>query len=143
MDPERYGQLLAEVRPGLIDSPEEHERLLSAAEQIMDKGEGISPEEEKLLALLVFLIETFEAEVQGAGDEDDDDDGVFEPAPPHETLRRLMEGRGLDIADVADIFGNPHHARDAVSGRRPISGGQAKQLAKFFRVPVKLFKPQG
>jgi HTH-type transcriptional regulator/antitoxin HigA len=137
IDPQRYGELLARAQPGMIETPEEHDRLLDVAEQLMDKGETISPEEEKLLALLVLLIEQFEGEV----DEEDHEDapGPAEPAGPHETLRRLLDARGLDVSDIADIFGNPANARDAVEGRRPITRGQAKQLSKYFRVPAKLF----
>jgi len=36
VDQERYGRLLAEFRPGVIESPEEHERLLGIAEQLLD-----------------------------------------------------------------------------------------------------------
>ncbi|HET8550828.1 MAG TPA: hypothetical protein VFL57_22625 [Bryobacteraceae bacterium] len=139
-DPQRYAELLAEVRPGIIDSPEEHDRLLGIAEQLMDKAENVSPEEEKLLALLVLLIEQFEGEVE---EEDDDSDApdTVEPAAPHETLQRLLEARGLELADIADVFGNPVYAREAIAGRRPITRGQAKQLSKYFQVPAKLFAP--
>ena len=137
MDPQRYAELLAQAQPGIIESPEEHDRLLDVAEQLMDKGETISPEEEKLLALLVLLIEQFEGEVEE--EDDEDGPGPVEPPSPHETLRRLLEARGLELADVADIFGNPANAREAVEGRRPITRGQAKQLSKYFQVPAKLF----
>ena len=138
VDAERYGQLLAESRPGLIESPEEHDRLLGIAEQFMDKGENISPEEEKLLALLVFLIEQFEGEVEEENGEDAEPEPL-ETAAPNETLRRLLESRGLELADVADVFGNPANAREALNGRRPITRGQAKQLSRYFQVPARIF----
>jgi HTH-type transcriptional regulator / antitoxin HigA len=138
VDPQRYAELLAQARPGIIESPEEHDRLLEIAEQLMDRGETISAEEEKLLALLVLLIEQFEGEFEEA-DEDGEDEVPAEPPEPHVTLRRLLEGRGLELADIADVFGNPANAREAIEGRRPITRGQAKQLSKYFRVPVKLF----
>jgi HTH-type transcriptional regulator/antitoxin HigA len=139
VDPQRYGQLLAETLPALVETPEEHDRLLGIAEQLMDKGEAISPEEEKLLALLVFLIEQFEAEVEEDDDETAAEPTQYETATPHETLRRLLEARGLELADIADVFGNPANAREAMEGRRPITRGQAKQLSKYFQVPAKIF----
>ena len=142
VNPDRYGQLLAVVRPGIIETPEEHERLIAEAEKLVEKGDRLLPEEEKLLALLTLLIEAFEA---GFYDEEDDEDADenagsgHRPAEPHETLGRLVETRGLELSDLSDVFGNPHAAREAIAGRRPISRGQARQLSRFFQVPEKLF----
>jgi len=43
-----------------IMTEKENERMLALVEELMDKGEAISPEEEKLLKLLARLIEDFE-----------------------------------------------------------------------------------
>jgi len=134
---DRYAALLAETRPGLIDTPEEHERLLSAAERLMEKGDGLAPEEVKLLALLVFLIEAFEASIDQ--EDDDEPEEPAEPPQPFETLQRLLQARKLELSDVEHIFGNSHLAREVLKGKRPISRGQAKELARFFQVPAKLF----
>ncbi|HBY60492.1 MAG TPA: transcriptional regulator [Solibacterales bacterium] len=139
IDSDRYADLLARARPGIIEDGEEHDRLLGLAEELMEKGEELSAEEEKLLALLVFLIEAFESSIEE--DEDDEEDAAAPPPAPHETLQRMMQGRGLALEDVAAIFGNPHLAREAVEGRRAISKGQAKQLGRFFQMPPKLFLP--
>lgn len=138
MDEQRYAELLATHRPRLIETPEEHERLLTIAETLMEKGDQLSVEEEQLLALLVLLIEAFEAHVEDDEDEGQPDNSA--PPSPHETLGRLMQAGGLEVADISDIFGNPHIARDVLAGKKPISRAQAKQLAKFFRVPEKLFR---
>jgi HTH-type transcriptional regulator/antitoxin HigA len=136
MDNERYGQLLAETRPGIIDSPEEHERLLSIAERLMEKADKLTEEEERLLALIVFVVEAYEASTDA---EDDEGESSGQPARPHETLQRLMSTRGLELGDIADIFGNPHIAREVLAGTRPITRGQAKELGKFFQAPSKIF----
>ena len=142
VNPHRYGELLAAVRPGIIETPEEHERLIAEAEKLVEKSDRLEAEEEKLLALLTLLIEAYEV---GLYDENDDDEAEelngkgHRVAEPHETLGRLLESRGLQLADVADVFGNPQAAREALSGRLPISRGQAKQLSQYFQVPVKLF----
>ena len=144
-DTVRYGALLAELQPVVIESPEEHDHMLSLAEQLMEKGESLSTEEEKLLAMIVFLIEAFERsiELDEAGDEDDYEDdapGAIAPPSPHETLKRLMDRHTMEVGDIADIFGNPKLAQEALSGQRPITRGQAKALGKLFRVPDKLFQ---
>lgn len=134
-DSSKYGQLLAEVLPGMIESPEEHERLLTIAEGLMDKGEALSPEERKLLELLVLLIELFEREVEG----DEEEEAETEIPLPHETLKRLMESRGWEDLVLNDIFGNPRLVSEALAGKKAITKGQAKALGKLFRVPPKLF----
>jgi antitoxin component HigA of HigAB toxin-antitoxin module len=136
---ESYAMLLAAIRPGVIETPDEHERLLNEAEKLMEKGEGLAPEEEKLLALLVFLIEAFEA---GVDEEDEDEESAApsEPPKPFETLQRLIAARKLDVSDIEHFFGNAHLTREVLAGRRQISGDQAKELGKFFQVPPKLFR---
>ncbi len=141
MDEQRYSELLASTRPCVIDSPEEHERLLTAAEELMDKGAALAPEERKLLELLVLLIGVFEEEVTAAEENADDHDGadIVTTPQPHETLQRLMESRGWQRDVLVDIFGNPHLTSEVMAGRRLISKGQARALGKLFRVPEKLF----
>ena len=138
MDEKRYGELLAEHRPRLIETPDEHERLLTLAESLMEKGDDLSAEEEHLLALMVLLVEAYETH---ASEEDDEETESPQADPlPRDTLRRLMSSNGIELHDVADIFGNPHIAREVLDGQRPISRTQARHLAKFFRVPEKLFR---
>lgn len=134
-DEDRYGELLALYRPRLIESPEEHERLLTVAEALMEKGDDLTSEEEQLLALIVLLVEAFETHAL-----DEEEPSEPEESTPHQTLARLLQSNGMELTDIADIFGNPHLAQEVVEGRRPISRNQAKQLSKLFRVPDKLFR---
>lgn len=137
MDEQRYGDLLKEIRPRIIDNAEEHERLLSAAEALMEKGDTLSVEEHDALALLVLIIEAFES---NAAEEDGGEEEDEECPSPHLTLQRLMESRGLGVDDVSSVFGNPRLTHEVLEGRRSISRGQAKELGKLFHVPPKLFQ---
>src|SRR6266849_4034045 len=56
----RYRRLLSRTMPVVIETEEENERMLAVIEKLMDKGENVSPEEDKLLKLLVKLVEDFE-----------------------------------------------------------------------------------
>ena len=141
-----YAELLAGALPCVIETPEEHERLLTAAEHLMDKGDALSREERKLLEMLVLLIEVFEREVEESEAADPDEEADIQEetqtAPePHETLQRLLKARGWDSIVLNDIFGNPKLSGEVLNGRRPISKGQAKELGKLFQVPPKLFLP--
>jgi HTH-type transcriptional regulator / antitoxin HigA len=138
MDEARYGELLKEIRPRIIETPEEHERLLSVAESLMEKGDALSDEEREALGLVVLLIDSFESQLAEEIESEEEE----EIPEPHIALQRLMQNHGVELEDIAPIFGNPHLAREALDGRRPISRGQAKQLGKYFRVPEKLFREE-
>ncbi|MDQ6760117.1 MAG: transcriptional regulator [Acidobacteriota bacterium] len=105
----------------------------------MDRGAGLSGEERKLLELLVLLIHSFESQILEESEEDEAEDAETPLPQPHETLQRFMESRGWQNDVLTDVFGNPRLVGEVMAGRRPISKGQAKALAKLFRVPVKLF----
>ena len=60
-NPKIYGELLIQTLPGAIETEEANEQALGIVERLMDKGEeNISPEEGRLMSLLVRLIEDFE-----------------------------------------------------------------------------------
>jgi hypothetical protein len=62
-DDDKYGALLATVRPGVITNDTERERLTEVVNRLVTKGikeNRLSPEEEKLLVLLTRLIEDYE-----------------------------------------------------------------------------------
>ena len=58
---------------------------------------------------------------------------------PGDSLKALMEDRGLKHKDIWPVLGNKGTATEVLHGRRSISKAQAKRLAEFFRVPVDLF----
>jgi HTH-type transcriptional regulator/antitoxin HigA len=137
MDEQRYGALLAEARPRIIETSEEHDRMLALAESLMEKGDTLREEEQQLLALVVLLIEAYE--IHFANEDEDEQADTEAPPAPHVTLERLMFSHGLAVDDIAHVFGNPHVAREVLEGKRDISRRQAKELGKFFRVPTRLF----
>ena len=63
VDDYKYAALLGATRPGVITNDAELDRLTEKVNLLVTKGikaEHLSPEEEKLLALLVRLIEDYE-----------------------------------------------------------------------------------
>lgn len=63
LDESKYGTLLAATRPGVITDDDELERLTEEVKRLMTKGikqKRLAPEEEKILALLIKLIEDYE-----------------------------------------------------------------------------------
>ena len=122
-----YADLLAKSLPRPIRSDEELNRLTHMLLEL-DEREELSPEEEALAEVLTLLIEDYEAK--------------HHPLPyvsPNESLKALMDERGLKHKDIWPILGNKGAATEILNGRRSISKAQAKRLAEFFRVPVDLF----
>ena len=128
-DPHKYGSLLAQTLPAVIETEADNERMLEAVNQLMGQGEdGLAPEESKLLRLMVRLIEDFENTAY-----------QIEPGPPYLTLRRLMEARGVRQKDLLPVFGSDGIASEVCNGKRGISKSQAKKLAAYFGVAADLF----
>jgi HTH-type transcriptional regulator/antitoxin HigA len=128
INPQKYGKLLARVRPTVIRTEEENNRLLALVEQLMTKGDNLTPEEGELLRLLGKLIADFEVEFYH-----------LEDAEPHEVLKELMDARGLKQGDVGQLLGSKGRVSEVINGKRAISKAQAKALAEFFHVSAELF----
>ena len=128
IDSSRYKRLVSQAMPMVIETEEENERMLAVVEKLMDKGENLSPEEDKLLKLLARLIEDFEQR-------------YYRPkeAEPLEVLQHLMDARGLKQNHLWEVFGSKGIASEVLNGKRGISKSQAKALANYFHVPADLF----
>jgi len=128
INPQKYGRLLAKIRPAVIKTEVENDRMLALVEQLMAKGTDLTPEEGELLRLLGKLIADFEKESYHLND-----------AEPHEVLHELMAARGLKQGDLAPLLGSKGRVSEVINGKRSISKAQAKALADFFHVSVELF----
>jgi HTH-type transcriptional regulator/antitoxin HigA len=128
IDPVRYRRLVSRALPAVIETEEENLRMLAVVEKLMKKGENLSAEEEKLLKLLVRLIEDFEQE-------------YYHPkeAEPLEVLHHLMEARGIKPSQLWDVFGSKGITSEVLNGKRAISKTHARALANYFHVPADLF----
>jgi HTH-type transcriptional regulator / antitoxin HigA len=127
-----YAALLAEVRPKAIETEAENELYLAEVTKLMRLGETISPAQERLLKLLVNLIESFE-----------DKHYQLKSATPLEILTELMSQRGLKQKGLVSIFGSQGIASEVLNGKREISKAMAKALGEFFNVSPALFFDTG
>jgi HTH-type transcriptional regulator/antitoxin HigA len=122
-----YAKLLTKTLPRPIRTAAEHSRLTALLLEL-DQRENPSPEESALAEVLTLLIENYEERRY--------------PLPevsPRESLKALMDARGMKHKDIWPVLGNKGTATEILAGRRSISKAQAKRLAGFFRVPVDLF----
>ncbi|MCI0489049.1 MAG: transcriptional regulator [Blastocatellia bacterium] len=127
INPTRYAGLLAETMPGRITTEQENDRCLAIIAEMMDR-EKRSPEEDKLMDLLITLIEEFE-----------DRHYQLNASTPLSILQTLMENRGVAPKDLWEIFGSKGIASEVLNGKRSISKAQAKKLAEYFNVSAELF----
>jgi HTH-type transcriptional regulator / antitoxin HigA len=123
-----YAELLAATQPKAIETEEENEFYLAEVTKLMQLGETLSPAQERLLKLLVTLIESFEERHY-----------QLKPATPLEILTELVSDRGLKQKDLIPVFGSQGVASEVLNGKRGISKTQAKALGEFFKVSPTLF----
>lgn len=128
IDPVRYRRLLSRTMPVVIETEEENARMLAVVEKLMQKGEQLSLEEEKLLKLLARLIEDFEQRFYRPSE-----------ATPVEVLQHLMEARGIKQSQLWEVFGSKGIASEVLNGKRGISKTHARALANYFHVPADFF----
>ncbi len=129
IDRRKYGKLLAETLPAVIETTEQNERMLREVERLLDKGQDhLSPEEEVLFKLMTALIEDFEEQHY-----------QLRAATPVTILKELMAARDLRPKDLWEVFGSKSLTSEVLNGNRDISKSKAKALAEFFHVSAELF----
>jgi HTH-type transcriptional regulator / antitoxin HigA len=128
LDEHKYRELLDETLPVVIRTGQEHQRLLRAAAQLMEKPEpAITEEEGRLLEMLSMLIEEYEDRVH-----------PLPKAEPHKMLNHLLLEKQLKPSDLWAILPKSR-VSEILNGKRGISKAQARQLAGMLHVPVDLF----
>jgi HTH-type transcriptional regulator / antitoxin HigA len=125
---QEYAQLLTIVKPKVIETEAENEFYLAEVSKLMQLGENLSPAQERLLRLLVSLIENFE-----------DQHYQLTPATPLEILTELISEKELKQKDLMPVFGSQGIASEVLNGKRSISKAQAKALGEFLKVSPALF----
>ena len=123
-----YADLLVAVQPKVIETETENEFYLAEVTKLMRLGESISPAQERLLKLLVNLIESFEEKHY-----------QIKAATPLEILTQLVNDRGLKQKDLLPVFGSQGVTSEVLNGKRGISKAQAKSLGVFFKVSPSIF----
>jgi HTH-type transcriptional regulator/antitoxin HigA len=122
-----YGDLLVEIQPQVITNDVENEIALRNIERLLAIPKP-TVEEERILQLLLTLVEKYENEHYPMND-----------ASPLDILLHLMESNNLKQADLVNVIGSSGVVSEVVNGKRQISKNQAQTLGKFFNVDLKLF----
>ena len=125
-DTQSYGNFLVLYQPKSIATEAENDRAIALAEELEHRSDR-SLEEETLLDLLLTLIEKFEMD--------------HYPIPAGTTgsmLRHLIEAKDLQEKALLPFLGNEETIALVLNNGRSLELNEARQLAQFFRVDVKL-----
>ena len=122
-----YSQLVAEVTPKVIETEDEYEQFLMVAERLTFKQDQ-TPEESALYDLVTMLVETYESQHYS-----------IEKSSPAEVLEHIIESSGIEVADLAKIFGSIETLDRVLAGQELINTSQAEALADRFKLSPQIF----
>ena len=122
--PATYRQLLEDALPQIIETPEQYRDIHRRFSVLFDKRNSRTKDESRFMRLLGLLIQDYDRR------------NALPPADdsPAERLQFLMKTSGKMAADLVPVFGQKSHVSEALSGARPISADQARQLGKMFHL---------
>jgi HTH-type transcriptional regulator/antitoxin HigA len=122
-----YGTLLSEIKPEVVHDEAQNQIYIQRLEQLTSKT-MVSPAEEKLIQLLMVLVEEYENKHYPVS-----------AAAPLDVLRHLMEVHELRQKDLVDVFGAESTVSDVLKGKRDITKDQVRRLSKRFHVSPSVF----
>ncbi len=125
----KYGALFAHGVAHTITTDAENQAAIEEL-GVYSFAENSTPEEEAYCEVLTTLIEQYEKRYRL--------DVILDPV---ETLKLLMENRGLKQADLVPEIDSKSHVSEILSGARELSKGQIIKLSNFFRVSPEVFFP--
>lgn len=129
LDYSRYEALLTSIKPIVIKSEAEYDRLLSEFEPLFNKSmkDELTTEEEALFDLLATLLEKYEKETM-----------VQIKSDPIGMIKFLMEQQDKKVKDLY-VIAPKGRISEILNGKRGISLEMAKKFGDFFHVSPELF----
>ncbi len=125
----KYGALFAHGVARTIATDEENQAAIQELEAY-SFAENPTPEEEAYCDVLTTLIEQYEKRYR-----------LDITLDPVETLKLLMENRGLKQADLVPGIDSKSHVSEILSGTRELSKRHIIKLSNFFNVSPEAFFP--
>ncbi len=122
-----YAALLSEIKPEVIRDEKQNRAYIGRLEALSSK-KHLTSAEEKLMRLLLLLIEDFERNSDPVPD-----------ASPIDILRHLMEAHGLRQRDLTDVFGTESIVSEVLHGKRELTKEHIRRLSARFSVSPAVF----
>ena len=114
-------------RPEVIRDEKQNQDYIRRLEKLTSK-KSLNRAEEKLIELLVVLIDDFEAKHYPVPD-----------ASPVAIVRHLMEAHNLRQKDLLDVFGTESIASEVLHGKRELTRDHIRRLSARFGVSPAVF----
>ena len=108
-----------------IRTKRDYNEALKSVEGLMIARTG-TPEGD-MLDVLVTLIQAYEAK-----------NFPMLPPDPIESIKFVMEQRGLTVHDLTPVFGRTNRAYEVLSRRRPLSLAMIRKLHSDFGIPAEV-----
>jgi HTH-type transcriptional regulator/antitoxin HigA len=115
----RYEGDAVTIKP--IRSKRDYNEALKTVEGLM--GAKVGTVDGDMLDVLVTLIQAYEAKHH-----------PMLPPDPVESIKFVMEQRGLTIHDLTPVFGRPNRAYEVLSRKRPLSLAMIRKLHNDFGI---------
>ena len=125
----KYGALFAHGVAHTITTDAENRAAIKELE-VYSLAENPTPEEEAYCEVLATLIEQYEKRYR-----------LNITLNPIETLKLLIENRGLKQADLVPEIDSKSHVSEILNGTRELSKGHIMKLSNFFSVSPEVFFP--
>ena len=122
-----YAALLSEIRPEVVRDEKQNRSYIARLEALTSK-KSVTLAEEKLMRLLLLLVEDFERNSDPIPD-----------AGPIDVLRHLMEAHGLRQRDLTDVFGAESIVSEVLHGKRELTKAHIRRLSVRFSVSPAVF----
>ena len=122
-----YAALLSAIRPEVIRDEKQNRAYIGRLEVLSSK-KHLTSAEQKLMRLLLLLVEDFERNSDPVPD-----------AAPVDILRHLMEAHGLRQRDLTDVFGTESIVSEILHGKRDLTKEHIRRLSIRFSVSPAVF----
>jgi HTH-type transcriptional regulator/antitoxin HigA len=122
-----YAALLSAIRPEVIRDEKQNRAYIGRLEVLSSK-KHLTSAEQKLMRLLLLLVEDFERNSDPVPD-----------AGPIDVLRHLMEAHGLRQRDLTDVFGTESIVSEILHGKRDLTKEHIRRLSTRFSVSPAVF----
>jgi len=122
-----YAALLSAIRPEVIRDEKQNRAYIGRLEVLSSK-KHLTSAEQKLMRLLLLLVEDFERNSDPVPD-----------AGPIDVLRHLMEAHGLRQRDLTDVFGTESIVSEILHGKRDLTKEHIRRLSIRFSVSPAVF----
>jgi HTH-type transcriptional regulator / antitoxin HigA len=119
----RYEGKAMNIKP--VRTKRDYSEALKAVEGLMSAKTG-TPEGD-MLDVLVTLIQAYEAK-----------HFPMLPPDPVESIKFVMEQRGLTVHDLTPVFGRANRAYEVLARKRPLSLAMIRKLHSDFGIPAEV-----